>query len=106
MRGGAQVPAWLLVSIVGQYRSSGCGGEDHSAISGLTVREREVLDLMVNGFDRSAIAARLYRSPNTVRTHIGHILVKLGAHSVLEAVAIALRSGVRPQPLAPERQSV
>lgn len=62
----------------------------------LTPREREVLALMVSGMDRQGIAARLFQSPNTARTHIRNITVKLGAHSALEAAAIALRAGLRP----------
>lgn len=63
----------------------------------LTTREREVLVLMVSGLDRRAIATKLSQSPNTVRTHIRNVTVKLGAHSALEAVAVALRAGLRPE---------
>ena len=62
----------------------------------LTSREREVLACMVAGMNRSAIATTLFLSPNTVRTHTQRILAKLGVHSSLEAVAVALRAGVRP----------
>ena len=63
----------------------------------LTQREREVLELMVAGLDRAAIAERLYLSINTVRTHSKNILAKLGVHSSLEAVSVALRAGMRPE---------
>jgi DNA-binding NarL/FixJ family response regulator len=62
----------------------------------LTEREREVLELMVGGLDRAAIADRLFLSINTVRTHSKNILAKLGVHSSLEAVSVALRAGMRP----------
>ncbi len=67
----------------------------------LTTREREVLACMVAGMNRSAIAATLFLSPNTVRTHTQRVLAKLGVHSSLEAVAVALRAGVRPHQRVP-----
>lgn len=65
-------------------------------IEGLTPREREVLECMVAGLSRAATAAALFLSTNTVRTHTQRVLAKLGVHSSLEAVAVALRAGVRP----------
>lgn len=59
----------------------------------LTAREREVLDFMIAGFNRAQIAARLHISGNTVRTHTQNLVSKLGAHSSLEAITIALRTG-------------
>lgn len=41
--------------------------------------------------DRASIAAKLNQSPNTVRTHIRNVIVKLGCHSAIEAVAVGLR---------------
>ena len=62
----------------------------------LTEREWEILRCMVDGLARAQIAARLYLSPNTVRTHTQNILKKLDVHSSLEAVSVAMHSGVRP----------
>jgi two-component system NarL family response regulator len=64
-------------------------------MAGLTAREREVLQCMVEGLSRAEIAMRMRVSVNTVRTHAQNLLGKLGTHSVLESVAVALRSGVR-----------
>ncbi len=64
----------------------------------LTRREREILELMVNGIETKSIATRLGLRVNTVRNHIQHILMKLDAHSKLEAVAIALREGLVSRP--------
>jgi two-component system nitrate/nitrite response regulator NarL len=60
----------------------------------LTSRERVVLELLAEGASSSEIAQRLSISPNTVRTHIQNVLVKLHVHSRLEAAAFAVRHGV------------
>ena len=57
----------------------------------LTARELEVLQLLAKGRSTDAIARELFISINTVRNHVSNILNKLGAHSKLEAVAIAAR---------------
>lgn len=59
---------------------------------GLTPRELDVLQLLAAGRDQKEIAAELVISPNTVGTHIEHILTKLDVHSRAEAVAVAYRS--------------
>lgn len=64
---------------------------------GLTAREDEVLQLMAAGLDARAVARRLGISVHTCRGYQKAVLAKLGAHSQLEAVAIATRRGlVRP----------
>ncbi len=60
----------------------------------LTLREREVLRLIAEGLSTVDMAARLVVSTNTVRNHVQSVLTKLGAHSKLEAVVIATRSGL------------
>jgi DNA-binding NarL/FixJ family response regulator len=62
--------------------------------SDLTERELEVLRIASLGHSNKEIAAELYLSVNTVRNHMQHVLNKLGAHSKLEATAIAVRAGV------------
>jgi DNA-binding CsgD family transcriptional regulator len=62
--------------------------------SDLTSRELEVLQLLAEGVTTDALAERLYISKHTARSHVRNILAKLGAHSKLEAVAIAARSGI------------
>ena len=61
---------------------------------GLTNREREVLQRMADGAGTATIAADFVVSNNTVRTHVQRIITKLGAHSKLEAVAIAREAGL------------
>lgn len=64
----------------------------------LTPREAEVLYLLAKGKDTPAIAAALFLSIHTVRGYVKEVLRKLGAHSQLEAVAIARRDGLLPRP--------
>jgi DNA-binding CsgD family transcriptional regulator len=64
--------------------------------AGLTARERQVLALMGQGLDPRAIAQRLVVSRHTARGHVKNILMKLGAHTQLEAVVIAARAGYLP----------
>jgi two-component system, NarL family, nitrate/nitrite response regulator NarL len=60
----------------------------------LTAREREVLSLLAEGGDNDSIAQVLVISPQTARTHIQNVLVKLGVHSRLEAAALAIQNGL------------
>jgi DNA-binding NarL/FixJ family response regulator len=94
--GGSWLPAQLLSQLVQAYPGP-AEAPERKLIGQLTRREREVLSLMVSGLDRAGIAGRLNQSPNTVRTHIRNVTVKLGCHSALEAVAVALRAGLRPE---------
>jgi NarL family two-component system response regulator LiaR len=59
----------------------------------LTERETAVLRLLARGSTNQQIAAELNVAPVTVRTHVSHILGKLGARNRVEAVLHALRSG-------------
>lgn len=60
----------------------------------LTARESAVLQLIGAGCSNQQVADELGISPHTVRNHAAHVLEKLGAHSRLEAVAIAARLGL------------
>ena len=64
----------------------------------LTAREREVVQLMVDGISTAGIAGELGVSVNTVRNHTQSGLRKLNAHSRLEAAAAAVRLGLARPP--------
>ena len=62
---------------------------------GLTEREREVLQLVVQGRNNTEIANALFVSEATVKTHINHIFSKLGARDRVHAIALAHQLGFK-----------
>jgi len=68
--------------------------DEGQLVARLTPRELEVLQLLADGKSTAEIAQSLFISPRTVRSHVKSVLAKLGAHSKLEAVTMALRYGV------------
>lgn len=59
----------------------------------LTPREQEILGQMAKGASPDGIATTLKMSPHTLRTHTQNILTKLGVHSKMEALVLAIRHG-------------
>jgi predicted ATPase/DNA-binding CsgD family transcriptional regulator len=66
----------------------------------LTPSELEVVRLVGQHLSNPEIAARLFISPATVKTHLVHVFAKLGIDSRSELAAEAIRRGVQPQPTA------
>ncbi len=60
----------------------------------LTGREREILQLLADGMSNQDVAAKLFISQETVKSHVRHILAKLEADTRTQAVAIALREAI------------
>jgi DNA-binding NarL/FixJ family response regulator len=60
----------------------------------LTNREREILQLLAEGMSNADVAAKLFISQETVKSHVRHILAKLEADTRTQAVAIALRDSI------------
>jgi two-component system, NarL family, response regulator LiaR len=61
----------------------------------LTAREREVLALIARGFSNKRIARELGIAEKTVKTHVGHVLAKLGVTDRTQAAVHAVRAGLR-----------
>jgi len=64
----------------------------------LTEREREVVALVAEGLSNDEIAARLFVSPATVRTHVGRAMSKLDARDRAQLVVLAFQSGLATPP--------
>ncbi len=67
---------------------------DLDALGSLTPREREVFEHAARGHDNEAVAAALFISPATARTHLQRVFKKLGVHSRAEAIQFAVRCGL------------
>jgi DNA-binding NarL/FixJ family response regulator len=72
---------------------AGRAAEDDGA-ERLTPREREVLDLIAHGFSNKRIALQLGIAEKTVKTHVGHVLAKLGVADRTQAALLAVQSGL------------
>jgi len=86
LRGDTPISPDMVGALLGT-RPGAPGGD-------LTPREAEVMELIGTGRSNKQTAHELGISVHTVRNHVQHILDKLGAHSQLEAVAIASRLGL------------
>jgi DNA-binding NarL/FixJ family response regulator len=71
----------------------GRGAGDRLAAAGLTEREGEVLRAVARGLTNSEIARELVVGVETVKTHVGNVLAKLGARDRTQAVIAAYESG-------------
>jgi DNA-binding NarL/FixJ family response regulator len=95
LRGEACIPrgmlGGLLKELISRRRKSDAGSQ---RIERLTHREKQVLQELATGRDGDQIAANLFISPQTVRTHIQNVMAKLEVHSRVEAAALAREYGM------------
>jgi len=91
LAGQVYVSPGLGAAVLEDYRAE---GHERSALSLLTSREREVLQLLAEGHSARSIAARLDVSVKTVGTHREHLMRKLGTHSLSGLTKLAIREGL------------
>jgi len=84
----------LSPSVQAARRTIRAGSPHQETASSLTPREREVLARLVRGESTSVMARSMGIRLSTTRTHVDSVLIKLGVHSRLEAVALAVREGI------------
>ncbi|MFB4308580.1 response regulator [Actinomadura sp. GTD37] len=94
--GGSLLSPSITRSVIAQFARQGPGMAPHPGIKHLTEREREVVSWVTTGMSNDEIADRLTISAETVRTHIGRALLKLGARDRAQMVVFAMLSGLTP----------
>ncbi len=80
--------------LVGDYLRRVGTGEESGSYDGLTPREREVLQLLAEGYTSQAIADKLVISTSTVQTHRSNIMRKLNLQNRTELIKYAIRRGL------------
>jgi DNA-binding NarL/FixJ family response regulator len=68
----------------------------HSPLDLLSMREREVLQLTVEGHSSTAIGEKLELSPKTIDTYRSRLMGKLGVRDLPELVRFAIKHGITP----------
>src|SRR5262245_64258346 len=95
--GDALLAPSITRRLIEEFVRSGPGrAEPPAALGDLTSREREVLQLMARGLSNAEIARELFVSETTVKTHVAHVLMKLGLRDRVQAVVLAYESGLVP----------
>jgi DNA-binding NarL/FixJ family response regulator len=88
------VAATLVRSVVADPEPAGPRPEDVAAVEGLSAREREVVALLCEGLSNREIAAALFVSEPTVKSHLSHILTKMEVRDRVQVVIKAYRTGL------------
>jgi DNA-binding NarL/FixJ family response regulator len=97
-QGNALLAPGVTRRLIAEFaRMGGPRGPDGRRAEGLTERETEVLGLVARGMSNAEIAGKLVVAEQTVKTHVGRILTKLGLRDRTQAVVFAYETGlIRP----------
>jgi DNA-binding NarL/FixJ family response regulator len=94
-RGDALIAPAVTRTVIEEFvRRAPAASAPAPVLDGLTEREREVLELLARGMSNAEIAERLVVSAGTVKTHVAHVLGKLGLRDRVQAVILAYESGL------------
>jgi DNA-binding NarL/FixJ family response regulator len=94
MQSQAYLSPEVAGEVIQQYVNRDGPASRSSAYAELTPREREVLQLLAEGYDPKDLAKRLHISVKTVQTHRQHIMDKLDLHNLAELTKYAIREGL------------
>jgi DNA-binding NarL/FixJ family response regulator len=92
--GDAMIAPGVTRRLIGQFTSEHRSGRKPLELTGITDREREVLRLVGLGMSNAEIAAALYITMGTVKTHVARLLAKLGARDRVQLVITAYQAGL------------
>lgn len=92
--GDALLAPSVTRKLLEEFSKTPASPQPHSGLGDLTDREEEVLRHLARGFSNSEIAAALFVSETTVKTHVSHILTKLELRDRVQAVVVAYESGL------------
>ncbi|GAA5186776.1 response regulator transcription factor [Rugosimonospora acidiphila] len=94
--GEAILSAEVTGAVLDRLRATGPGPRRDLTAYQLTARETDVLALIGAGLNNTEIAARLYLSMSTVKTHVTNVLAKTGSRDRVQAAILAIRAGLTP----------
>lgn len=92
--GDALLDPAITRRVIRDYAQRAAPRKDHARLARLTEREREVLRLLATGKSNAELAAHLYLGEGTVKTHVSHVLGKLGLRDRVQAVVFAYETGL------------
>lgn len=93
-RGGALLAPSVAPRVLDEATGARASDPEHELLASLSPREREVLELLGRGLSNRRIAAELYVSEKTVKTHVSSILSKLRVDDRTQAALFAVRNGL------------